>query len=94
MNSYSAHLQKAVVEFQSYALSEKGKVWPADWFLEMQRLLAIAADEKKDRDAERLMNAISYSITDSGPLDGSLSPSFSFAQAVSQKKNRKLNADL
>ncbi len=94
MNTYSAHLQKAVTEFGDYAKSEKGKTWPADWFQEMQRLLALAANEPNDGDAERLMKAISYSIIDSGPLDGSLSPSFSAAQHAAHKKNVNLKRNI
>jgi len=89
MNSYSQLIRKAQTEFCDYAASEKAKSWPAAWFVEMQRLLAVAADEEDDASAERVMETIGYSISDSGPLDGSLSPSLEAAYTTAYKKKSR-----
>src|SRR4051812_39627301 len=86
MNSYSELLRKALVEFHAYAASEKAKTWPAAWFVEMQRLLAIAAAEEDDSGAERVMETIGYSVSDSGPVDQTLSPSLEAARIAVYKK--------
>jgi hypothetical protein len=89
MNSYTQLLQKAQVECRDYAASEKAKNWPAEWFVEMQRLLAAAADEEEDSSAERVMETIGYSISDSGPIDQALSPSLEAARIAAYKKKSR-----
>jgi hypothetical protein len=89
MNSYSELLRKAQGEFRDYAASEKAKSWLATWFVEMQRLIAVAADEEEDSGAERVMETIAYSISDSGPIDQALSPSLEAARSAAYKKKSR-----
>ena len=89
MNFYSELLRKAFDEVGVFAASKKGAGWPRKWYVEIQRLLALAAEEQEDKKAEQHLDTIVYSLTKSGPLDPRFSPSLSAARVAMQARHKR-----
>jgi len=89
MNFYSELLRKASDEVGVFAESKKGAEWPRKWYVQMQRLLALAADEQEDKKAEQHLDTIIYRVSKSGPLDPRFSPSLSAARVAMQARHKR-----
>ena len=89
MNFYSELFRKASDEVGVFAASKKGAEWPRKWYVDMQRQLALAADEPEDKKAEQYLDKIAYSLAKSGPLDPRFSPSFSAARVAMQARHKR-----
>jgi hypothetical protein len=89
MNSYSELLRKAFDEVGVFAESKKGAEWPKKWYSELQRLLALAADEDDERKVEKLLDVIVLKVSTSGPLEPRFSPSLRAARVAMQARHKK-----
>jgi hypothetical protein len=89
MNFYSDLLRKAFDEVGVFAESKKGAEWPPKWYLELKRLLVLAADEPEDIKAEKFLDVIVYSVSKSGPLEPRFSPSLSAARVAMQARQKR-----
>ena len=89
MNPYSKLLENSLIEIDQYSLSEEGVKWNENWYLNLKGLVAKAANAESQEYAEEIMDAISRSIVDSGPLDSEFSPSLKQAQETLIKVRRK-----
>ena len=89
MNFYSELLRKAFDEVGVFAESKKGAEWPKKWYLEVRRLLTLAANEKDDSKAEKLLDVIVLSVSTSGPLEPRFSPSLSAARVAMQARHKR-----
>jgi hypothetical protein len=89
MNFYSELFRKASDEVGVFAASKKGAEWPRKWYVEMQRLLAVAADAQEDKKAEQHLDVIVFRLAKSGPLDPRFSPSLSAARVAMQARHKR-----
>jgi hypothetical protein len=89
MNFYSELLRKAFDEVGVFAESKKGAEWPKKWYLEVRRLLVLAAEEREDNKAERLLDIIVLHVSKSGPLEPRFSPSLSAARVAMQARHKR-----
>ena len=55
---------------------------------ELKRLLVLAAEEREDIKAEKLLDVIAYKVSKSGPLEPRFSPSLGAARVAMQARQK------
>jgi hypothetical protein len=90
MSQFSDLLRKSAAEVRNYcATSSEAKKLGIDWLLTLAQRMDLASALESDADAEREIDALAYSITDSGPLTAQFAPSFQQALGASQRRRKK-----
>ena len=94
MNPYTELLNSSITEIDEFALSEKGREWDASWFSQVKELVSKAALESSQDRAEVLMDMVSWSIVDSGPIGCGFAPSINQAQEalIKVRRNREIDS--
>ncbi len=93
MNQYSKLLQKSLKEIDIFSQSENGDNWSTDWYVNIKILVINASTENDQERAEELLDMVTWSIVDSGPLGCDFAPSIDQAQEalVKVRRQREIN---
>ena len=93
MNPYTELLKASLEEIDQFSRSEDGYEWKQEWYNQLKALVTKAANESRQERAEELMDMISWSIVDSGPLGKGFAPSIDQAQEalIKVRKQRDIN---
>ena len=92
MNQFSDLLQKAAAEVRNYcAMSPDSKQFEVAWLLALAQQMEVASALESDAEVERKIDALHYSIIDSGPLalTERFAPSFDRAVDALQRRRKR-----
>jgi hypothetical protein len=91
MTQLAPLLRKSADEIRTFSrVSPHAGAFGNDWLEMLACRLEVAAELGSDSAVEREVDAIAYSMIDSGPPSRDCSPSFSLALDALQRKRKKL----
>jgi hypothetical protein len=79
-NPFATLLNKSIREIDEFADTDAGRAWESTWYEDLKRLVLRTASESDTQRAEELLDMVSWSIVDTGPVGGGFCPSINLAQ--------------
>jgi hypothetical protein len=90
MNQFSHLLRKAADEVREYCrTSRDAPSFGVEWLQSLALRMEAASAVEDEAEVQREIDALAYSITDSGPLTDQFAPSFTHALDALQRLRKK-----
>jgi len=90
MSQFTHLLRKGADEVRDYCrTSPDAQTFGSEWLQSLAQRMEAASSLEREADIEREMDALAYSIIDSGPLTGQFAPSFAQARDALQRLRKR-----
>jgi hypothetical protein len=90
MNQFTNLLQKGAVEAREYSLtSPDAEKFGVEWLQSLAKRMESASQLDSQEQVERAIDALAYSICDSGPVGSQFAPSFTQALDALQRLRKR-----
>ena len=90
MNQFTYLLRKGADEIRDYCrTSPDAQSFDVEWLQSLPQRMEAASSLEREADVEREIDALAYSITDSGPMTEKFAPSFTQALEALQRLRKR-----